>query len=151
MRIAIASDHNGVELKSRIADYLTSLGHEVVDCSMNNYPTDDYPDFAFKVCNKVVAREVSLGILMCGTGIGMSIAANKVNGIRCAKCDNSLDAKLARNDNGANVIAFSFKKDFDDIKDMLKTFIEAEPLNSERHFRRVHKIISYEQGEYNEL
>ena len=88
MKIAIATDHNGVEEKKVIIQSLKNRGIEIIDCSINNNPIDDYPDFAIGLCRKIVDKSADLGILMCGTGIGMSIAANKVKGIRCAKVSN---------------------------------------------------------------
>lgn len=146
MKIAIASDHRGVEYKKQIINYLESKGYQVLDCSPENTPTDDYPDYAFKVCEKVVSKEADNGILFCRTGIGMSIAANKVKGIRCAKVDSVEDAILCRNDNGANVMTFNYTKDIDEIKKMIDAFLSAEVLNDERHIRRVKKIMDYEEN-----
>lgn len=146
MKVAIASDHRGVNYKIDTIEYLKSKNFEVIDCSRENTPTDDYPDFAFKVCEKVVSNEADIGILFCRTGIGMSIAANKVKGIRCAKIDSVEDAILCRNDNGANVMAFNYTKDFEEIKKYIDAFINAEVLNDERHIRRVNKIMEYEQN-----
>lgn len=145
MKIAIASDHRGVEYKKEIIEYLNSKNYIVVDCSPKNTPTDDYPDFAFKVCEKVVNREADIGILLCRTGIGMSIAANKVKGIRCAKINSKDDAILSRNDNGANVMAFNYTEDMNHIKEYIDAFINAEVINDDRHQRRVNKIIAYEE------
>ena len=89
MKIAIASDHRGVECKKEVINYLKERGYEVIDCSPNNTPTDDYPDYAFKVCEMVANNEADDGVLVCRTGIGMSIAANKINGIRAALCSDS--------------------------------------------------------------
>ncbi len=138
MKIAIASDHRGVEYKNEVIEFLKNKNYEIVDCSPENTPTDDYPDFAFKVCHKVVKKEAEIGILVCRTGIGMSIAANKVKGIRCAKINSVEDATLCRND-------------MENIKKYIEAFLSAEVLNDERHKRRVNKIIKYEMGEYNEL
>jgi len=146
MRIAIASDHRGVDYKKRIIEFLKKEGHEVIDCSEVNTPTDDYPDFAFKVCDKVISNEADIGVLCCRTGIGMSIAANKVKGIRCAKVDSVEDAILSRNDNGANVLSFNYTKRFGKIKKIINAFINAEVLNDERHVRRVNKINEYEKS-----
>jgi len=151
MKVAIASDHRGITYKKNIIDYLISKGYEVLDCSEYNTPTDDYPDFAFKVCGEVVIKNADFGILVCRTGIGMSIAANKVKGIRCAKLDSVEDAILCRNDNGANVITFNYTKDINEIKAIIDAYIEAEELNDDRHIRRVEKIMAYETGTYNEL
>lgn len=146
MKVAVASDHRGVEYKKQIIDYLLSKSYEVIDCSKENTETDDYPDFAFKVCEKVINKEVDAGILLCRTGIGMSIAANKVKGIRCAKVDNIEEATLCRNDNGANVMSLSYTKNMDETKKIIDAFFSAEVLNDERHVRRVNKIMEYEQN-----
>ncbi len=151
MKIAIASDHRGVEYKKEVIEFLKNKNYEIIDCSPVNTPTDDYPDFAFKVCHKVVEKEAEMGILVCRTGIGMSIAANKVKGIRCAKINSVEDATLCRNDNGANVMTFNYTDGMENIKKYIEAFLKAEVLNDDRHKRRVNKIIKYEQGEYNEL
>lgn len=151
MKIAIASDHRGVEYKREIIEYLNSKNYKIIDCSKENNETDDYPDFAFKVCKKVVEKEAEIGILVCRTGIGMSIAANKVRGIRCAKINSVEDATLSRNDNGANVMTFNYTDGIENIKRYIDAFLSAEVINDERHQRRVDKIIKYENGEYNEL
>ncbi len=151
MKIAIASDHRGVEYKKEVIEFLKNKNYEIIDCSPENTPTDDYPDFAFKVCHKVVEKEAEIGILVCRTGIGMSIAANKVKGIRCAKINSVEDATLCRNDNGANVMTFNYTDGMENIKKYIEAFLKAEVLNDDRHKRRVNKIIKYEQGEYNEL
>ncbi len=145
MKIAIASDHRGVTYKKEIIKYLEK-NYQVLDCSEVNTPTDDYPDFAFKVCDKVVNKEADIGILLCRTGIGMSIAANKVKGIRCAKINSKEDAILSRNDNGANVMALNYTDDIENIKTYIDSFLDAEVLNDERHIRRVEKITNYEEN-----
>ncbi len=145
MKIAIASDHRGVTYKEEIIKYLQSKDYTVIDCSKTNTPTDDYPDFAFAVCDKVISKEADVGILVCRTGIGMSIAANKVRGIRCAKVNSKEDAILCRNDNGANVMTFNFTDNIEDIKSYIDCFLTAEVLNDERHKRRVAKITAYEE------
>ena len=151
IKIAIASDHRGVTYKKEIIKYLQEEQYPIIDCSKENTPTDDYPDFAFKVCHKIINKEADLGILVCRSGIGMSIAANKVKGIRCAKINSLEDAILSRNDNGANVMTFNYTEKIDNIKKYIKAFIEAQAITDERHQRRVDKIIKYENGEYNEL
>ena len=103
MKIALATDHNGVEEKKKIIEFL-SKNYEVIDMSTINTPTDDYPTFAFKVAEFVRDNEDSLGILLCGTGIGMSIAANKVNGIRAAAVSDHFSAKYTRLHNNSNVL-----------------------------------------------
>lgn len=145
MRVSIATDHNGVEQKFELKMFLSNLGYEVEDLSKDNNPTDDYPDFAVRVAKSVVNKESDLGILMCGTGIGMSIAANKIKGIRCAKVSSVDEARLAREHNNANVIALSYKENMDNLKDMIKTFLSTNFSNEERHVRRVNKIEELEK------
>ena len=144
MKIGIASDHRGVKYKQEIIKYLKSKNHTVIDYSKENTETDDYPDFAFKVCEKVVQKEIEIGILVCRTGIGMSIAANKVKGIRCAKINSEEDAILSRNDNGANVMTFNYTDSMENIKKYIDAFLSAEVINDERHQRRIGKITRYE-------
>lgn len=149
MKIAIATDHNGVIEKQTIMQKLNK--YEFIDLSTDNTPIDDYPDFAFRVCQAVLDKKADLGILMCGTGIGMSIAANKVKGIRCAHCCTSEQAHLAREHNNANIIALSYKQDINELISMIHEFLTTSPSTAERHIRRVNKIINYEEGTYNEL
>lgn len=145
MRLAIATDHNGVNEKKEIISFLRDKGYEVNDLSQDNNPVDDYPDFAARVSKSVINGESDLGILMCGTGIGMSIAANKFKGIRCAKVSNESEAVLARQHNNANVIALSYKEDINDLKTMIDMFVTTDFSNEERHTRRVEKIGMLEQ------
>ncbi len=148
MKIAIASDHRGVKYKKEIIEYLEGKGHILIDCSPVNYDTDDYPDFAYIVCKRIVSQEAEIGILVCRTGIGMSIAANKVKGIRCAKINSVEDATLSRNDNGANVMTFNYTDNMEDIKKYIDAFIAADVINDPRHQRRVDKIMAIEAGTY---
>ncbi len=145
MKIAIATDHNGVEQKLELIYFLNDLNLEVIDESKDNTPTDDYPDFAARVCSDILEKKADLGILMCGTGIGMSIAANKFRGIRCAKVSNVDEARLCRDHNNANIIALSYKEDILKLKDMIRTFVETPASTDERHIRRVAKITSFEE------
>lgn len=140
MKLAIATDHNGVNEKQELMEYLRNEGVTVCDISTNNTPTDDYPDFALKVANMVVNGEVDKGILMCGTGIGMSIAANKVKGIRAAKVSNGEEARLAKEHNDANILCMSYKEPIEKLKSMSKIFIETPFSEDERHVRRINKI-----------
>lgn len=149
MKIAIATDHNGVNEKKELIKMLSE--YDFLDKSPVNTDTDDYPDFAFAVAKAVVNKEADLGVLLCGTGIGMSIAANKVNGILCGHCSSKEQAHLTREHNNANVIALSYKQDINELAEMIKEFIETQPSTEERHLRRVNKIINYENGAYNEL
>lgn len=151
MKVFIAADHLGVDVKHNLISYLESNGINVLEIGMENKELDDYPDFAFKLGRIINDNTGSLGILICGNGIGMSIAANKVKGIRCARVVNSDDAFKARNHNGANVIAIGANIDFEIIKEIVDTFISTKSADIERYLKRINKIIKYENGEYNEL
>ncbi len=143
MKIAIATDHNGVKEKKEIIKKLDK--YEFIDLSKDNNDTDDYPDFAKRVADYVIENPNSLGVLMCGTGIGMSIAANKVKGIRAAHCSSIEQAHLAKEHNNANIIALSYKQDINELISMIKEFINTPFSNEERHVRRVNKIIDMEK------
>ena len=137
--------HN--KCKEDIINYLNEFGYEVLTPDIPNNDQDDYPDFAYKVSEMVVSKKADLGILICGTGIGMSIAANKVKGIRCAHVTNVEEAKLSKMHNNANVMALGAKNP--DAIEMVKTFLETSFSNEERHIRRCEEIIKIENGEYN--
>lgn len=136
MKIGIASDHAGYEVKERI---ISELNYDFKDYGTNSLESVDYPDFALKL-GKDINNEIDLGILICKTGIGMSIACNKIKGVRCAKVDNETEAKLTREHNDANVMAISADKDFEEIKNMIEIFLNTSFSNDERHIRRVNKI-----------
>jgi ribose 5-phosphate isomerase B len=125
--------------------------YEMIDKSPVNTDTDDYPDFAVEVAKAIMNKEADLGVLLCGTGIGMSIAANKIKGIRCGHCSSSEQAHLTKEHNHANLIALSYKQDINELIEMIKEFIETKPSTEERHVRRVNKIIEIEKNTYNEL
>lgn len=144
MKIGIGSDHRGYEKKTKVIEYLRKKGIEVEDYGTDSTESCDYIDFANLVCDAVVKEEVDYGILICGTGIGMSIAANKRKGIMCAKIDNYKEAALAKEHNHANVIAFSEKKSMLEIKDMLDAYLKASNFNDEKYLRRIEKIKSLE-------
>ena len=143
MKISIANDHNGVKIKEILKEYIITLGHEVIDFGSREGETADYPIFAYKVGKSVVSDETDLGILICGTGIGMSIACNKVKGIRCAKVSNFEEARLTKQHNNANVIAISSKCPIWKLKKIIKLFIETPFSNEERHIRRNSLIDNY--------
>ena len=146
MKIAIATDHNGVIEKQEIIKHLEDKNIEILDLSTDNNPTDDYPDFAFRVAEHVKNNECNFGILLCGTGIGMSIAANKVKGIRCAHTSNIEEAYHTRVDNDANMIALSYKNNMQDNIAMIDKFLNTPFSNEERHIRRINKIKEYEDN-----
>ena len=140
MRIGIANDHHGIELKKKVIKYFKDH-----DIKYSNYGSDivdnvDYVDYAIKLCDHINKGNVDLGILICGTGIGMSIVANKINGILAARVVTPRDAMLAREHNHANVITFG--EDVEDVEGILDKFINTKPSEEERHIRRVNKINS---------
>ena len=143
MKLGIGVDHHGVELKQKLTEYLTKEGYNVVDYGTNSFDMVDYCDYAFKVGEAVVKKEVDFGILLCNTGIGMSIAANKVKGVRCAHVSNVYEAHMTRRDNDANVIALSSRIEFNQLCEILKEFLNSEYLNEERYNRRINKINTY--------
>lgn len=151
MKIFIGSDHRGVELKQEIITCLEKDGFMVYNTKLENNESDDYPDFAFEVGENVVKEEDALGILICGNGIGISIAANKVKGIRCARVLSEDDAFKCKSHNGANTIAIGADLSLKEAMKIINIFINTESTFDERHQRRVNKIIKYEDGEYNEL
>ncbi len=144
IKIFLGYDHQGVKCKNTITNYLEENGIEVIDTNIPNDDLDDYPDFAKSVCKNVL-KENALGVLVCGSGIGMSIAANKIRGIRCARVFNSDDALLAKNHNGANVIAFSANLNEEEIHKILDNFIMGREPDEERHLRRIAKIKEIEE------
>lgn len=151
MKIFIGSDHRGVNLKKQIIKLLEEDGFIVSDTKTKNNDSDDYPDFAFEVGLNVVKNEGSLGILICGNGIGISIAANKVKGVRCARVVSEDDAFKAKNHNGANIIAIGADDKIEKVMEIISVFISTKSADEDRHLKRINKIISYEAGEYNEL
>lgn len=151
MKIYIGADHKGVELKKEIINYLNGNLINVNDIGLENYDVDDYPDFAFSVCEEVIKDEDNLGILICGNGIGMSIAANKVKGIRAARAISVDDAFKAKNHNGANVLALSSEVDIATTKEIIDTFITTKAASDERFLRRIDKITKYESRNNYEL
>lgn len=144
MKIGIASDHGGYKLKEKLTKYLIGKGYTVIDYGTNSLDSVDYPDFAFELGEKVVKKESDFGIAICKTGIGMSIACNKVKGIRCAKIDSIRDAKYSKCHNNANIIAISNDKPLFIIKKMVNTFFSCESLVEKRHINRIDKITRYE-------
>lgn len=150
MKLFIGADHRGKELENYLFQSLKEAGIDVEMSSIKNNEEDDYPDFAFDVCKNILKEEGNLGILICGNGIGISIAANKVKGIRCARVVSEEDAHHAKNHNGANVIAFGgISKE--EALNIIKIFLNTKPATEERHIRRIKKIIDYENGAYNGL
>lgn len=137
MKIAIGNDHAATALKFEIMEYVKELGHEVINFGTDGNESCDYPEFGEKVGRAVVAGEADCGILICGTGVGISIAANKVNGVRAAVCSDSATARLVKEHNNANILAFGARIVGSELaKDMVKSYLEAE-FGGERHQRRI--------------
>jgi len=137
MKIVIGSDHGGFVLKNKIKEWLLQNNHSVEDVGCDNEGSCDYPMFGKKIAEKTVADPESLGIAICGSGVGISMAANKIKGARCALCNSVELAKLAREHNGANVLALGARTAFlDDWKQIVEAFLATELDTSERHQRR---------------
>ena len=146
MKIAVGSDHRGFEAKQQIKAIIAELGHECIDFGTNDSNPVDYPDPAYSVAMAVSEKQADKAILACATGLGMSIAANKIKGIRAALCHDELSAQISRDHNDANVLCISG----DQVGEVLLRKIVEVWLNTEfsggRHERRVRKIKAIEQG-----
>lgn len=146
MRIAVGSDHAGYEspgplYKPEIMAYLVSKGHEVIDCGTNGPESVDYPDFAGAACAKILAGEAERGVLICGTGMGISMAANRHKGIRAAVCVTPEMAELARSHNNANVICLGRRiNTLEECLRMIDIWLETPYSGGERHNRRIGKM-----------
>lgn len=145
MKIAVGNDHRGVHVKQRVLGLLAELGHEVTDVGANGAASVDYPDYAIAVAEAVSAGKIDRGILICGTGHGMCITANKVTGIRAVNCRDVIDAELSRRHNDANVMCLSADLIGEEyIEKMIRTWL-ATDFEGGRHARRTEKIALYEQ------
>lgn len=146
MKIAIGNDHAAPEMKFQLIKRLEAQGHEVVNFGTDNDASCDYPDYAEKVAKAVVSGECDKGILICGTGVGISIAANKIDGVRCCVCSEPCTARLSREHNNANIIAFGARVVGQAMAEMIvDTFLNTEFEGGERHSRRVAKIAALEK------
>ena len=150
MRIAIGADHAGFDMKIGLIQHLEALGHTVLDLGTDSRDPVDYPDFAEKVATRVAAKEADYGVLMCGTGLGVAMAANKVPGIRAATCNDTLSAHFARAHNNANVLALGGRLlDNATARKILDVWL-ATPFEGGRHGRRVEKIAAIDQKHHSE-
>ena len=144
MKIAIGNDHAAVELKNQIMAYVKELGHEVENYGTDTNASCNYPEYGEKVARAVTEGRADCGILICGTGVGISIAANKVKGIRAAVCSDVTTARLVKEHNNANIIAFGARIVGEELaKDIVKSYLEAEFLGG-RHEKRVAMIAEIE-------
>ena len=147
-KIVIANDHAAVSMKFQIKKYVEELGFKVINVGTDEINSCDYPDYAYKACQKIINNEAEYGILICGTGIGMSIAANKIKGIRACACSETFSARMSKEHNDANVICFGERVVGIEIaKEIVKTFLESKFLG-DKHAKRVKKIIDIEEGNY---
>ena len=145
MTIAMAADHGGFELKNAVTEYLEKNNIEYVDMGCYDKNSVDYPDIAQAVCKKITDGECELGILICGTGIGISISANKIDGIRAALCHSEYDAKMTRAHNDANVLCMGGRTTGVEIAlAITESFLKGK-FEGGRHARRVEKIMALEK------
>ena len=144
IKLGIASDHRGYILKEQIIDRLVDK-YDITDCGTTSEESVDYPDYAFKLGNLVADKDVDFGVAICGSGIGISIACNKVKGVRCAKVDNLEEAIATRVDNDSNVIAFGEKMPLDKAINLIEVFTNTQTSSEEKHVRRRKKIEQYEE------
>jgi ribose 5-phosphate isomerase B len=145
MKIAIGCDHRGFDVKTKLVELVAKLGHEVVDVGSFNPESCDYPDIAASVARKVSTGEADRGILLCGSGIGMCIAANKIPGIRAAPCHDDLTAEMSRRHNDLNVLCLSADMLGERLIDRLVEVWLSTPFEGGRHSRRLEKIAELER------
>ncbi len=151
MKIAIGADHGGVGLKAEVEKYLESKGYEYKDYGTFSTDAVDYPDIAFAVATSVAKGEADKGILICGTGIGMSIAANKVPGVRCALLSDVYSAKCTRDHNDANVMSMGARVIGPGLAlEIVDAYLHKDFSNGERHIQRINKIREFEK-KYNSV
>lgn len=147
MRIALGADHGGFELKNEVRNHLASQGIEVIDLGTNSKDSVDYPRFGFLVGDAVMTGKADLGIVVCGTGLGISIAANKVPGIRAVVCTETYSARMAREHNNANILALGGRVTGVGLAlDIVDIFLKT-PFAGGRHARRIELISSLEKGQ----
>ena len=145
MMISIAADHGGFALKEHIKAYLTAKGHEVKDFGTDSEESCDYPDFARPAAEAVASGQCEKGIVICTTGIGVSITANKVHGIRCALCGDSLTAEMTRRHNDANMLAMGAGIIGKNLAERIVDTFLSTPFEGGRHQRRIDKMMAIEQ------
>jgi ribose 5-phosphate isomerase B len=150
MRIALAADHAGFALKEQVREYLVSKGYEVEDHGPASADSVDYPDFAEKVARRVAAGEVKFGVLVCGTGLGMAMAANKVPGVRAATCNETLSAHFARAHNDANVLTVGGRLTDEATAQKILDVWLTTPFEGGRHAVRLRKLAAINQVHHSE-
>ncbi|MFP3153652.1 ribose 5-phosphate isomerase B [Lachnospiraceae bacterium ZAX-1] len=145
MKIAIGNDHTAIDMKNEIMKYVKELGHDIIDFGTNETKSCDYPLYGEKVGRAVASNEVDCGILICGTGVGVSLAANKIKGIRAGVCSDTTTARLIKQHNNANILAFGVRiVGIELAKDIVKAYLEADFLGG-RHQGRIDMIAAIEE------
>ena len=142
-KIGIASDHRGYNLKQKLTKYLNKKGYTVIDYGCDDTESHDYPEYGFKLGEAIKDKKIDKGIAICGSGIGISIACNKIKGVRCAKVNNTKEAKYTRLDNDANAIALNGNMHLFKAKDIVDTFLNTKFSNEPRHIKRIEMLDKY--------
>ena len=148
MKLGFASDHRGFPLKEELIKYFKDK-YQIIDCGTNSTDSCDYPVYAYKLGQLIVNKQVDFGIAICGSGIGISIACNKIKGVYCAKVANSEEARYTREDNNTNCVAFGEKTSKEEAIKIVETFISTEFTNLDKHNRRINIVKDIESGQYN--
>lgn len=150
IKLGFASDHRGYELKEKLIDYFKKQEDiiDITDCGTNSNSSCDYPDYAYLLGKEIQSNGVDFGIAICGSGIGISIALNKIKGVYCAKVSNALEASYTRLDNDTNVVAFSSETPLKEAIQIVDTFIHTEFSKLERHQARIDKVKKIESELY---
>ena len=146
MRIALGCDHGGFPLKARILSVITSAGHQVVDCGTDSSCSVDYPDFAEFVGRTIIEGKAERGILLCGSGVGISVAANKIPGIRAGVCHDAYSAHQGVEHDDMNVLCLGARIVGDEVAvELVQNFLKAQFTREERHVRRLNKVLQIER------
>lgn len=149
MRIALGCDHGGFPLKQRIASVIQAAGHTVVDCGTDSNCSVDYPDFALKVGLTILAGDADRGILLCGSGVGISVAANKIPGIRAGVCHDIYSAHQGVEHDDLNVLCLGARIIGDEVAaELARAFVNAQFTQEERHLRRLNKVLDIERDAF---
>ena len=146
MRIALGCDHAGFPLKQRVASLVQSAGHQVIDCGTDTNCAVDYPDYARKVGETIIADRADRGILLCGSGVGVSVAANKIPGIRAAICHDTYSAHQGVEHDSMNVLCIGARIVGEEVAtELIQAFLKAKFANEERQVRRLNKLLEIER------
>jgi len=145
MKIAAGSDHAGFRLKCELVQYLQESGYQVLDVGTDSCESVDYPDYAKKVCDAIAGGEAEMGLLVCGTGVGMAMAANKCKGMRAASCNNEYMAEMSRSHNNANILTLGARIITPELAERILDVFLVTEFEGGRHERRVNKIMQIEE------